>query len=132
MTDRPSRSVRDAMSMDVVSVVPEMTVRELMHTFLEARIRGAPVLDRAGKLLGVVSEDEAIRVALGHGSGDLDRVRVGDVMVRADDVVCPDEPLAALLGAFVRGGVRRALVVENDMLVGVVTPLDALRVLSGA
>lgn len=135
------RTVRDVMSPQVVSVVPEMTVRELVLTFLEEEVRGAPVLDPSGKILGVVSEEDVMRLALrppaggagenGTGTGGLGGVRVGEVMRPPPAVVAPDQPLDVLLRAFVQGGVRRALVVENDILVGIATPVDALRALAG-
>jgi predicted transcriptional regulator len=127
MSRSAGRSVRDVMSMEVVSVVPEMTMRELAETLLEARVRGAPVLDPCGKLLGEVSSEDVVRLA---ANGGVDGVRVRDAMHVPARVVRPDEPVAALLSAFVHGGLRRALVVENDILLGVVTPMDALRALS--
>jgi CBS domain-containing protein len=133
------RTVRDVMSTRVVTVVPEMTVGELVLTFLEEGVRGAPVLDPAGKLLGVVSEEDVMRLALpgtangngnGHGNGSADRIPVAKLM-RAPAVVGPDEPLRPLLDAFLQEGVRRVLVLENDILLGIVTPVDALRGLAG-
>ena len=132
-----ARSVRDVMSMQVVTVVPEMTVRELVLTFLEEKVRGAPVLDPQGKIVGVVSEEDVMRLALrphpnGNGNGNgkgggMDQVRVKELMRIPRSVVSPDDPLDALLHAFVHDGVRRALVVENGILLGIVTPVDALR-----
>jgi predicted transcriptional regulator len=122
------RTVGDVMSIRVVTVVPEMTVRELVLTFLEEQVRGAPVLDPAGKLLGVVSEEEVMRLTLRRtGERDPDRVRVSDLMRPARLTVSPGHPLPELLRAFVDDGLRRALVVENDMLLGIVTPVDVLR-----
>ena len=131
-----ARSVRDVMSMQVVTVVPEMTVRELVLTFLEEKVRGAPVLDPEGKIVGVVSEEDVMRLALrphpsGNGNGGgMDHVRVKELMRAPRSVVSPDEPLAVVLRAFVHDGVRRALVVENGILLGIVTPVDALRGMS--
>jgi CBS domain-containing protein len=129
------RTVRDVMSTRVVTVVPEMTVGELVLTFMEEGVRGAPVLDPAGKLLGVVSEEDVMRLALpgpgnGNGSGSTDRIPVAKLM-RPPALVGPDDPLRALLDAFLQEGVRRVLVVENDILLGIVTPVDALRGLAG-
>lgn len=58
-----ARLVRDAMQTHVVGVVPEMTVRELIHVLLENRISGAPVLDHRGKLAGVVSMTDVLQLA---------------------------------------------------------------------
>lgn len=58
-----SRTVRDIMRTQVVAVVPEMTVRELAQTLQEEEISGAPVLGPTGKILGVVSMTDVVRLA---------------------------------------------------------------------
>ncbi|HEX6908933.1 MAG TPA: CBS domain-containing protein, partial [Longimicrobium sp.] len=51
---------------EMVTVVPEMTVRELAHTLLEAGVRSVPVLGPAGKVMGVASQADVTRLALRH------------------------------------------------------------------
>jgi CBS-domain-containing membrane protein len=141
-------TVRDVMRMQMVTVVPEMTVRELAHTLLDAGIRSAPVLDFAGKIVGVASQSDVISPRIsappraldgdGHSNGNgassaatvcacaVDDLRVRDVMGPVGPVVSPDEPLSRLVSRFVRERVQRALVVENGMLLGIVTPIDVL------
>jgi CBS domain-containing protein len=55
--------VCDAMRSDVLSVVPEMTARELIHVLLENSISGAPVVNSLGKIVGVVSDTDVLRLA---------------------------------------------------------------------
>jgi CBS-domain-containing membrane protein len=48
-------------------VVPDhMTVGELCDLFQVKNINGAPVVDRAGRLVGVVAQDDIIYGAMGH------------------------------------------------------------------
>jgi CBS-domain-containing membrane protein len=136
-------SVRDVMRMQMVTVVPEMTVRELAHTLLDAGIRSAPVLDAMGKIVGVASQSDVIaprtvpcHASNGNGNGahagstvcacGVDGLRVRDVMGPVGPTVSPDEPLPRLVRRFVRERVQRALVVENGILLGIVTPIDIL------
>jgi CBS-domain-containing membrane protein len=133
-------TVRDVMRMQMVTVVPEMTVRELAHVLLDAGIRSAPVLDAAGKIVGVASQSDVIapRATSPRGDGTdadcaspscacgLAELRVRDVMGPVGPTVLPDEPLPRLVRRFVRERVQRALVVENGMLLGIVTPIDVL------
>lgn len=118
-----ARTVRDVMASRVVTVVPEMTARELVDTFLEEHVRGAPVLDRAGKVIGMVSERDVLR----HARGDLSRVRVGDIMGPVGETFTPDAELRALARFFAADGVQRVAVVEHGILLGIVTPADVLR-----
>jgi predicted transcriptional regulator len=129
--------VRDVMQMHMVTVVPEMTVRELAHTLLESGVRSAPVLDPAGKVLGVASQADVTRLAFGPpagqpgatGGGDrgTDGLRVRDVMRPAGLTVAPDEPLPGLIRHFLACKDGQVLVVQHGILLGVVTPMDVLR-----
>jgi len=130
--------VRDVMRMHVVTVVPEMTVRELAHALVESGLRSAPVLDPAGKVLGVVSQADVTGLAFGGpaaggpgasaaGGGGRGSVAVRDVMRPAGLTVAPDDPLPGLIRRFLREGSSHALVVHHGMLVGIVTPMDLLR-----
>lgn len=141
-------TVRDVMRIQMVTVVPEMTVRELAHTLLETGVRAAPVLDPAGKILGVASQTDVTRLSLGekpaprangngataNGNGasadavksPLDGLCVRDMMSPIGPTVSPDEPVARLVSRFVRERLKRALVVENGMLLGIVAPIDVL------
>jgi len=139
-------TARDIMRNEMVTVVPEMTVRELAHTLLDACIRSVPVLGPAGKVLGVASQADVTRLALRHAEpesplaegvaqmtdGLPDRLCVRDVMGPVGPTVSPNESLSALLRLFVREHQPRALVVENDILVGIVTPVDVLSAIDQA
>lgn len=133
-------TVRDVMRIQMVTVVPEMTVRELAHTLLESGVRAAPVLGPTGKILGVASEVDVARLTLGewpalngangtdrdHARSPLDTLRVRDVMSPVGPTVSPDEPVKTLVSRFVRERLKRALVVEDGMLLGIVAPIDVL------
>jgi CBS-domain-containing membrane protein len=139
-------TVRDVMRIQMVTVVPEMTVRELAHTLLESGVRAAPVLGPTGKILGVASQVDVTRLTLGevpaNGDGNrkqaspstesdgaqspLDSMCVRDVMSPIGPTVSPDESVKKLVSRFVRERLKRALVVENGMLLGIVAPIDVL------
>jgi CBS domain-containing protein len=48
-------TARDLMTRDVVTVKPELTVADLMDVLMEEGLSGVPVVDRNGKVAGVVS-----------------------------------------------------------------------------
>ena len=142
---RQPLTARDVMRIQMVTVVPEMTVRELAQTLVEGGIRSAPVLGPTGKVLGVATQADVARLALrrpegtprlGESDEDAalrqmmdgrpDRLRVRDVMGPVGPTVSPDAPLPELVRQFVREHQNRVLVVENDILLGIVTPVDLL------
>jgi CBS domain-containing protein len=69
------RCVRDVMKHHVVSVVPEMTVRELIQVLVENGISGAPVVNGEGAVVGVVSATDVLRLGVQEAeipSGQID------------------------------------------------------------
>lgn len=51
----------DAMTPAVITVRPEASVRDAMWLMLESHISGLPVVDDAGKLVGIVTEGDFLR-----------------------------------------------------------------------
>ncbi|HUE77102.1 MAG TPA: CBS domain-containing protein [Longimicrobiales bacterium] len=126
--------VRDAMELTVVAVVPEMTVRELMQVLAEHDISGVPVLDREGKVIGVVSMTDVLRLGArealdGDGPCRFDRALARDIMTPVSFTLDPTDTLDTAVRFLVRGRIHRALVMQNGMLHGIITPLDVLQVL---
>jgi len=52
---------RDIMTTNVATVTPETTVEELARLLMEKDISGAPVIDDAGRLIGIVTEHDLIK-----------------------------------------------------------------------
>ncbi len=55
-------TVREIMQADVLTVPSNMSVGELAQTLLERGISGAPVVDREGRVIGVVSASDVLRL----------------------------------------------------------------------
>ena len=106
----------EIMSRDVISVQEDRPVaeaRELLHL---RQLLSLPVLDRSGRVQGVV--------------GPLDLARQGERVrdiASAPYVVHADTPVAALLRPLTGGARREAIVVDDDrMLCGLITQTDLL------
>jgi CBS domain-containing protein len=56
-------TARDLMSRDVVVIPLEMSLRSAAHLLSRARISGAPVVDAAGRCVGVLSATDFLRCA---------------------------------------------------------------------
>jgi CBS domain-containing protein len=149
----------DVMNTQVLAVRPDITVRELATLLTENEISGAPVTDGHGRLLGMVSlsdiaEGEAGEVGLAQSESDPEasvhgwedeatsdemrelHVEGGEALVR--DIMTPtaytvpdDTPVSLLARTMVAGRVHRLLVVRDQRVVGIVTSLDLLTLLSG-
>jgi CBS domain-containing protein len=57
------KTVRDIMQADVIRVTPDTTGRELARILQDAGVSGVPVCDTTGRVLGVVSATDLVRLA---------------------------------------------------------------------
>jgi CBS domain-containing protein len=138
--------VSDMMTRDVVSVRPDMPLREVASLLIERNIGGVPVTDGDGVVLGVVSESDFVFKELGP---DHDRPsRLARMFGRTDPTAAKlaattageamTTPAVTIEGymTFVREaamlmsqhGVNRLPVTAHGRLVGIVTRSDIVRV----
>jgi len=110
---------REIMSKDVVAVAPEMLVTEAADLLLRYRIHGAPVVDEAEQMVGMVS---FMDLAARHGK------TVRDVM--APDPVCASEntPVDEVAAMMLDQMVRRVPIVRSGRVVGIVSASDVIQV----
>jgi CBS domain-containing protein len=62
--------VRDLMSTRVLTCTEETTISELMETMTKNRIRHMPVIDKAGKLISIVSIGDVVKKYTEELDGD--------------------------------------------------------------
>jgi len=110
---------REIMSKDVVAVAPEMLVTEAADLLLRYRIHGAPVVDEADQMVGMVSfMDLAAR------RGKTVREVMAPDPVRASEDTPVDEVAAMMLDQMV----RRVPIVRGGRVVGIVSASDIIQV----
>jgi CBS domain-containing protein len=57
---RMPKTVADVMTPDPLSVQPQTPLKEAIQLIVEHRISGLPVVDEAGKLVGIISETDLV------------------------------------------------------------------------
>ncbi len=142
---------KDIMRRNPVTVSEGMTVRELARVFVERRISGAPVVDREGRLRGVISQTDLVRRdremrpaselpafyqpaekvvdASGYQVEDPDYARVRDIMTPAVLAAEEETPIEEVARMMLRKRIHRIIITRRGRLVGIVTTMDMLRAL---
>lgn len=134
-------TVRQAMTRAVMTLPPDMRIRDAMALLRRHGVGGAPVLD-AGRLIGVVTEADLVAHTprgqssdpfLRPGNGGQDWC-VRDVMsARGPSVACVDEPLTEAVVRMDERGVDRMPVVDPCLrTVGILSRGDVVRALARA
>jgi len=125
------RSVKagDYMTASLVTFSPDMEILRAIALLVEKRISGAPVVDEHGNLVGVLSEQDCMRVALNAGYHEEYGGRVSEFMSTEVETVDAETSILELAEKFVNARYRRYPVLEDNRLVGQISRRDVLRAL---
>ena len=122
-----SMLVKDHMATKVVTLHPEMEILRAAHVLISCDISGAPVLDQHGRLIGVLTERDCMRVALHAGYHGEPGGLVRDYMTPDPVAVSPDDTILELAERFINARFRRYPVLDGGRLVGVISRRDVMR-----
>lgn len=132
--------LNDIMTRDLVTATPDMTIRDAMELLSERHVSGAPVLD-GGKIVGIFSASDILvllaelndtnpsltfRRRKGRTSA-LEDVTVDEVMTRKVHSLPPDAAVDEAAMLMVEKQIHRVLVMEEDVLVGIVSTSDVAK-----
>jgi CBS domain-containing protein len=140
----------DVMTCNVISVTPDMTVRDAARVFTDNHISGVPVLDSEGHLVGVISEGDLLRrVELGTDSRQrsswldlfsatheaIDYIKthaqkVRDVMTTDVVTVTATTPLSEVASIFESRRIKRVPVMDAGQVVGIVSRANLIQALA--
>ena len=121
--------VKDYMARTLVTFKPETDVLDAVHTLVQHRIAGAPVVDDEGSLLGMLSEFDCMKVALNAGYHGNWGGPVRDFMSAGVETVDADMSIVDLAQVFIDKKFRRFPVTQGTRLVGQISRRDVLRAL---
>jgi CBS domain-containing protein len=121
--------VKDLMITDVRSIEMETPISEIVQAMADSHVSGLPVLDRGGRVLGVVSTTDVLQrqaeqsdvhaqaVMLTHTTAE-------ELMTPTPHVIAPDISVQDAAKTMLTAGVHRLFVVEGGRLVGVISQTD--------
>lgn len=132
------------MTRAVVTVTPDSTILEAADIMLKHHVSGLPVVDTAGKLVGIVSEGDFIRrseigtqrkrsrwLKFLMGTDATQYVRehgrkVSEVMTRDPLTIAEEATLEEIVNAMEANGIKRMPVMRDGKLVGIVSRANLL------
>ena len=115
----------EIMHRPVLATTPRASVRDIAAQIVLNGISGLPVTDRAGTVLGVISEADVLGAL--HNGKQMERLTAEDIM--SDDPVTVDveTPLEKVIELLNDEGIVRVPVTEKGKLVGIISRGDILK-----
>jgi CBS-domain-containing membrane protein len=130
---------RDLMQAKTLTIPARLPFIEVQHLLLASQVSGAPVVDAAGKVVGLITAADLLEVIDQALDEDEDPEEPDDLLERlthltakelaASEVVwvAPTMPAREIAALMRRAGVHRVLVGEHGRLDGILTTYDLLR-----
>ena len=118
--------VRDIMKTNLVVFSPNDSIFDVMKKFVKYRISGGPVLNKNGKIVGVISEADCMKEISDSRYFNmpiLDK-RVKNFMEKNVDTIKSSTSIFDAASKFYNTSRRRFPVVENQKLVGQISRKD--------
>lgn len=120
--------VREVMATGLVTLNPATPIFQAITSLLKNRVSGAPVVDEGGRLVGVLSEKDCLRIFANEAFFSQNAGGpVSDYMTRNTLVVDPDDDVFKAADVFLKHTFRRLPVVEDGRLVGQISRRDVLK-----
>ena len=146
-------AVAEIMVKDVVCVNTSISLQELVEIFLSKNVSGVPVIDDNSKLVGIISKTDLVTHGLekelttiigakteNSSLSDLpdfdnllgpepSQSTVSEIMT--SPVVCADPTtnVSEIAGTMLNKKIHRVVITKNDIVVGIVSSMDMLRLL---
>ncbi len=113
----------------VPTLSPDTQIIKAVDFLLRHRVTGAPVVDSAGALLGIITETDLLKLLTEGVQGQPPKeATVAEYMTRNVVTVPPTADIYYVAGIFLNKKFRRLPVVQDGKIVGAITRFDLLRV----
>ncbi|MBD3868190.1 MAG: CBS domain-containing protein [Acidobacteria bacterium] len=124
---------RDLMQVEVITVQDDTALEDVLDLLMQEHISGAPVVDREGFLVGVISQVDVFfgsrtRSGLNERVGERTEItRVKDVMTSPPICANEDTPVHDMAEMMCKLHIHRLPVVKRGRLSGMVSSIDICR-----
>ena len=117
------------MATKLITFTPEVDIRDAIKIIVKKKISGAPVVNKDGDLIGMLSEKDCINTIIEgpYNREPQGKGTVGDFMSTNVKTVSVDKNVLDIAYEFALSQYRRFPVTENGKLVGQISRSDILR-----
>lgn len=124
------KAIADYMKKDVVCFKPDQDIWDAIHLMLKRRISGGPVVDEAGKLIGILTEKDCLRVLVNaaYNNHPSQKDKVERYMSSRPRALRPEENVLSVAQTFLGTPFRRFPVLDADgVLCGQISRRDLMQ-----
>lgn len=119
-----NEEVREIMERNVIAADFTSSFEDVLELLLENRVGGMPIVDREGRVVGILTERDVLHYLSSHKNFD---GVVSDYMTRGVITAEPDTTIREAMKIMVEKGIRRLPVIKDGILMGLLTSTTLLQ-----
>ncbi len=116
------------MSKEVITFHKSDSIFEVKRILLEKKISGAPIIDKSGKLIGIISETDLMKqiVDSRYYNMPMSKTTVSKYMTENVDSISPNETIFDAAEKFLRLKRKRFPVIVSNKILGIISRVDII------
>ena len=121
--------IKDFMVNKLITFTPDTLIGFAINSLITNKISGAPIIDKKGNLVGVLSEKDCLQTLLESSYYNYLSGHVKDYMSKDLTTIDINDNITEVAQKFIDFRFRRFPVLENGKLVGQISRRDILKVI---
>ena len=120
--------VKDYMSKEVITFHKSDSIFEAKRIMLKKKISGAPIVNKSGKLIGIISESDLMKqiVDSKYYNMPISKTTISKYMTKNVDFISPNEPIFDAAEKFLRLKRKRFPVMDSNKILGIISRVDII------
>ena len=128
--------VKERMSHPVITIHPELPMQDALNLMHKEQIRRLPVVDKHGRLTGIVSESDLLHASPSNANSlsvwemnyMLSKITISEIMTSNVITVMEDTPIEEAARIMADNKIGGLAVVRDDKVVGIITETDLFKI----
>lgn len=116
---------------EVITIWEEKTIMEALDTLVQNKIGALLVLDEHGKIRGIISERDLLRV-FHTRLAEVKQVKIKEAMVKKVIIGDPEDTLEYIENIMTENKIRHVPIIAKKRLVGIISIGDIVKALSSS
>ncbi|MEM0476468.1 MAG: CBS domain-containing protein [Candidatus Aenigmatarchaeota archaeon] len=122
---------KDIMSKDIIFARPDETIKEVSLKMLKNKISGLPIIDNSGKIIGIISQTDIVKLSEKYNEKELEKLKVEEIIKRKRRLIVAREntSIKRLIKLMIKHDISRIPIVDKEYkVIGIVSKLDILKI----
>lgn len=122
---------KDIMSKNIIFARPDETIKEVSLKMLKNKISGLPIIDNSGKIVGIISQTDIVKLSEKYNEKELEKLKVDEIIKRKRRLIVAREntSIKRLIKLMIKHDISRIPIVDKEYkVIGIVSKLDILKI----